>query len=108
MSRVKESVFVCSESNPLTISMLDGNLRKSYFPWALKAEMKIFYEPCRVMELQAMLFGLIETFEFRLPLGGLDIQRIPSTLMFPMVRGRPEEGIQLPLNVTQRQRSEAT
>jgi len=55
-----------------------------------------------IMELQVMLFGLVESFEFSLPPGGLDIQRIPSILMVPMIRGRPELGVQLPLVVKQR------
>ncbi|KAJ3792293.1 cytochrome P450 [Lentinula aff. detonsa] len=55
-----------------------------------------------VMELQVMLFELIESFEFSLPLEGVDIQRIPSILMVPMIRGKPELGVQLPLQVKQR------
>lgn len=49
-----------------------------------------------------MLFELIECFEFSLPSGDLDVQRIPSILMVPMIRGRPELGVQLPLRVKQR------
>ncbi|KAJ3784438.1 cytochrome P450 [Lentinula aff. detonsa] len=55
-----------------------------------------------VMELQVMLFELIESFEFSLPSEGVDIQRIPSILMVPMIRGKPELGVQLPLQVKQR------
>ncbi|KAJ4470221.1 cytochrome P450, partial [Lentinula aciculospora] len=55
-----------------------------------------------VMELQVILFELIESFEFSLPSDGLDIQRIPSVLMVPMIRGKPELGVQLPLQVNQR------
>ncbi|KAJ3867329.1 cytochrome P450 [Lentinula novae-zelandiae] len=56
----------------------------------------------QVMELQVMLFELIESFEFSLPTEVLDIQRIPSILMVPMIRGKPELGVQLPLQVKQR------
>ncbi|KAJ4479769.1 cytochrome P450 [Lentinula edodes] len=55
-----------------------------------------------VMELQVMLFELIESFEFSLPTEVLDIQRIPSILMVPIIRGKPELGVQLPLQVKQR------
>ncbi|KAF9072372.1 cytochrome P450 [Rhodocollybia butyracea] len=63
------------------------------------------WNPRRVMELQAMLFGIIESFEFGLPFEDLDVQRIPSILMVPMIRGQPELGVQLPLKVTQRRGS---
>lgn len=49
-----------------------------------------------------MLFGLIESFEFDLPYEDLDVQRIPSILMVPMIRGRPELGVQLPLKIKER------
>ncbi|KAF5366641.1 hypothetical protein D9757_011883 [Collybiopsis confluens] len=57
-----------------------------------------------ILELQVMLFALLESFEFSLPPEGLDIQRIPSILMTPMIRGRLELGTQMPLYVRHRTR----
>ncbi|KAJ3824937.1 cytochrome P450 [Lentinula raphanica] len=53
-----------------------------------------------LMELQAILFGLLENFEFTPGPDGLDdIQRVPAGLMIPMRKGRWQEGIQMPLHV---------
>ncbi|KIK54223.1 hypothetical protein GYMLUDRAFT_177634 [Collybiopsis luxurians FD-317 M1] len=69
-----------------------------YSPVVLKKLAWLF----RVLELQVMLFGFLESFEFLLPPHGLDMQRVPSILMMPMIRGRPELGTQMPLYVKQR------
>ncbi|KAJ3994670.1 cytochrome P450 [Lentinula boryana] len=54
-----------------------------------------------VMELQAILFGLLEKFEFCPPASGeLDeIQAVPFGLIIPMKRGKWKEGKQMPLHV---------
>lgn len=53
------------------------------------------------MEMQAVIVPLVESFEFSIPPGGLDIQAIPagSSPVSPMIRGRLHEGIQMPLHV---------
>lgn len=52
------------------------------------------------MELQAILFGLLEKFEFSPGPEGLDdIQRVPAGLMIPMKKGHWMDGIQMPLRV---------
>ncbi|KAF8832453.1 hypothetical protein HHX47_DHR1002017 [Lentinula edodes] len=53
-----------------------------------------------LMELQAILFGLLEKFEFSPGPEGLDdIQRVPAGLMIPMKKGHWMDGIQMPLRV---------
>jgi hypothetical protein len=52
-----------------------------------------------IMELQSILSGLIEAYEFSLPPGGLDIQEVPAGTTSPMVRGQMEKGTQMPLRV---------
>ncbi|KAJ4486289.1 cytochrome P450 [Lentinula aciculospora] len=53
-----------------------------------------------LMELQAILFGLIENFEFSPGPEGLDdIQRVPAGLMIPMKKDHWMDGIQMPLRV---------
>ncbi|KAJ3987543.1 cytochrome P450 [Lentinula detonsa] len=53
-----------------------------------------------LMELQAILFGLLENFEFSPGPEGLDdIQRVPAGLMIPMKKGHWQDGIQMPLRV---------
>ncbi|KAJ3786099.1 cytochrome P450 [Lentinula aff. detonsa] len=57
-----------------------------------------------VMELQAIMFGLLEKFEFCPPASGeLDeIQAVPFGLIIPMKRGKWKEGKQMPLHVKTR------
>ncbi|KAJ3778039.1 cytochrome P450 [Lentinula raphanica] len=63
-----------------------------------------------LMELQAILFCLLERFEFCPPppegsFRGLeDIQRVPAGLMIPMKRGNWREGLQMPLLMKLRRR----
>ncbi|KAJ3909728.1 cytochrome P450 [Lentinula edodes] len=62
-----------------------------------------------LMELQAILFSLLERFQFFPPppdgsFRGLDdIQRVPAGLMIPMKRGNWRQGVQMPLLVKLRQ-----
>ncbi|KAE9410878.1 cytochrome P450 [Gymnopus androsaceus JB14] len=57
-----------------------------------------------IMELQAILFGLLEKFEFSPPPGGLnDIQRVPAGLMIPMKKNNWQEGVQMPLYIKARE-----
>ena len=49
--------------------------------------------------MQAILVGLIENFEFSLPPEKLEILRMPIGVMSPMVKGRLEEGVMMPLTV---------
>lgn len=53
-----------------------------------------------VIEMQAILVDLIETFEFSLPADATEIQRVNAGLMVPMVRGRMFEGTQMPLRIS--------
>ncbi|KAJ3737089.1 cytochrome P450 [Lentinula guzmanii] len=63
-----------------------------------------------LMELQAILFCLLERFQFCPPppdgsFRGLeDIQRVPAGLMIPMKRGNWRQGVQMPLLIKLRQR----
>jgi hypothetical protein len=50
--------------------------------------------------MHSFLIELIENFEFTLPPGGIDIQRVPAFQMLPMVRGKLDEGSQMPLCVS--------
>ncbi|KAH7925485.1 cytochrome P450 [Leucogyrophana mollusca] len=52
-----------------------------------------------VLEMQAVLTELIETFDFRFP-EGVEIVRLNAGLMIPMVRGKMEEGAQVPLHIS--------
>ncbi len=47
--------------------------------------------------MQVLVATLVEKFRFDLPLDKPEIQRVPSGVMGPVVRGKMEEGIQLPL-----------
>ena len=49
--------------------------------------------------MQAILVGLIENFEFSLPPGKVEILRVPIAAMSPMVKGKLEEGVMMPLTV---------
>lgn len=53
-----------------------------------------------LVEMQAILVELIETFEFSLPGDDIEIQRVSAGIMVPMVRGRMHEGTQMPLRVS--------
>ncbi|KAJ3881037.1 cytochrome P450 [Lentinula edodes] len=57
-----------------------------------------------VMELQAILFGLTEKFEFCPPASGVldEIQAVPFGLIIPMKKGKWREGKQMPLLVKAR------
>lgn len=52
-----------------------------------------------MMEMQAVVTELIETFEFDIPEGGLDNLCFSVGMMLPMVRGKLQEGVQMPLAV---------
>ncbi|KAI0701973.1 cytochrome P450 [Cytidiella melzeri] len=52
-----------------------------------------------LIEMQAILVALIENFEFSLPPTETEIMRMPVGLMSPMVKGRFNEGVLMPLTV---------
>ncbi|KAG0695495.1 cytochrome P450 [Suillus ampliporus] len=52
-----------------------------------------------VLEMQAVLVELIENFEYRFP-EGVEVIRLNAGLMAPMVEGKMDEGLQMPLEVT--------
>ena len=52
-----------------------------------------------MIEMQAVLVALIEKFEFSLPSTKTEILRMPVTLMSPMVKGKLDEGVMMPLLV---------
>ncbi|KAJ3991866.1 cytochrome P450 [Lentinula boryana] len=61
-----------------------------------------------VIEMQAILVCLLTQFEFQLPPGGLDIQTVPLRSMnAPMLRGKLDQGLQMPLVVKRRGRADA-
>ncbi|KAJ3907011.1 cytochrome P450 [Lentinula edodes] len=60
-----------------------------------------------VIEMQAILVCLLTQFEFELPPGGLDIQTVPLRSMnAPMLRGKLDQGLQMPLVVKRRVRAD--
>ncbi|KAJ3985824.1 cytochrome P450 [Lentinula detonsa] len=61
-----------------------------------------------VIEMQAILVCLLTQFEFQLPPGGLDIQTVPLRSMnAPMLRGKLDQGLQMPLVVKRRGKADA-
>ncbi|KAI0089014.1 cytochrome P450, partial [Irpex rosettiformis] len=52
-----------------------------------------------LIEMQAILVGLVENFEFSLPPTPTEILRMPIRVMSPMVKGRLDEGVMMPLTV---------
>ncbi|KAH7884659.1 cytochrome P450 [Phlebopus sp. FC_14] len=52
-----------------------------------------------VLEIQAVLTELIENFVFELP-EGTEIIRLNAGLMMPMVEGKMQEGVQMPLKIS--------
>ncbi|THU77200.1 cytochrome P450 [Dendrothele bispora CBS 962.96] len=54
------------------------------------------------MEIQTIAGSLLETYEFSLPPGGLDVLRVPAGTISPMIRGQLEKGIQMPVLVSRR------
>ncbi|KAF9223490.1 cytochrome P450 [Gyrodon lividus] len=52
-----------------------------------------------LLQMQAVLTELIETFVFEFP-EGVEIIRINAGLMLPMVKDKSEEGVQLPLRIS--------
>lgn len=52
-----------------------------------------------LIEMQAVVVALIENFEFSLPEDGTEVLRMPVALMSPMVKGRLNEGVVMPLMV---------
>ena len=53
----------------------------------------------RLLEMQAIAADLIENFKFSIPEEKPDIIRVPAGVMGPMVRGRENEGMLMPLHV---------
>lgn len=53
----------------------------------------------RILELQAVLVEVIENFEYRLP-EGVEIIRLNAGIMAPVVAGKMQEGVQMPLQVS--------
>ncbi|KAK0222859.1 cytochrome P450 [Armillaria nabsnona] len=52
-----------------------------------------------VMELQVILFELLESFKFTFPKEGIDIKRQHAGLMIPMVRDEMSKGTQMPMRL---------
>ncbi|KAK0449894.1 cytochrome P450 [Armillaria borealis] len=53
-----------------------------------------------VMEMQAVIFELVESFKLSLPKEDLQIKRQPAFIMLPMVRDEMAKGTQMPLHLT--------
>ncbi|KAK0495222.1 cytochrome P450 [Armillaria luteobubalina] len=53
-----------------------------------------------VVEMQAIVFELLESFEFSLPQKNIQIKRQPASVMLPMVREEMSKGTQMPLHLT--------
>ncbi|ESK94372.1 cytochrome p450 [Moniliophthora roreri MCA 2997] len=51
-----------------------------------------------VHEIQTVVSGLVEAFEFSLP-PGVEIMRVRAGLMAPAVKGKPKEGVQMPVKI---------
>lgn len=49
--------------------------------------------------MQAFVVDLLEGFRFSLPADKPEIVRLPSGVMSPMIKGRMQEGAQMPLFV---------
>lgn len=49
--------------------------------------------------MQAIVTDLIENFTFTLPEDRTEIIRVPLDIMGPMVKGKMEGGVQMPLHV---------
>ncbi|THU99204.1 PAH-inducible cytochrome P450 monooxygenase PC-PAH 1, partial [Dendrothele bispora CBS 962.96] len=52
-----------------------------------------------LMEMQSILFGLLESFEFVFPTDEYELQRVPLNLMIPAVKGKEFRGPAAPLQV---------
>ncbi|GJE98387.1 cytochrome P450 [Phanerochaete sordida] len=52
-----------------------------------------------LMEMQAIITDLVENFQFSIPEDKPEIIRVPANLMAPMIKGRLDEGAQMPLYV---------
>ncbi len=50
--------------------------------------------------MQAIVFELLESFEFSLPKKNFQIKRQPASVMLPMVRDEMSKGAQMPLHLT--------
>ena len=54
-----------------------------------------------VLETQAILFEMLEQYEFSIP-PAIDIHRVMGAIMVPFVQGREDEGPKMPLIVKKR------
>ncbi|KAF7791574.1 hypothetical protein EIP86_002590 [Pleurotus ostreatoroseus] len=52
-----------------------------------------------VIEMQAIMFDLVENFKFTLPEEKLEILRLPAGLMGPLIKEKPQEGLAMPLRI---------
>ncbi|KAI0088170.1 cytochrome P450 [Irpex rosettiformis] len=52
-----------------------------------------------LIEMQAIIVSLVENFEFSLPPTPVEILRMPIGVMSPMVKGKLNEGVMMPLTV---------
>lgn len=52
--------------------------------------------------MQAIVFKMLEKYDFAIPREGLEIQRAMGIVMIPLVKGKAHEGAQMPLLVTPR------
>ncbi|KAK7028112.1 hypothetical protein VNI00_014927 [Paramarasmius palmivorus] len=55
-----------------------------------------------IVEMHAVIVGLLERHQFSLPEGGLSMKRPPGFVMHPIVKGKEEQGPHLPLLVRPR------
>ncbi|KIK96601.1 hypothetical protein PAXRUDRAFT_825792 [Paxillus rubicundulus Ve08.2h10] len=53
-----------------------------------------------ILEMQAVLTELIETFSFELPPAGVEYLRVNAGVMFPMIKDKMEEGVQMKLKIS--------
>ena len=70
----------------------------SQYQWLILKFLALYFS---LMEMQTILTGVLESFEFSLPPGGLDIIN-PGIPAAPMIRNKMHEGVQLPLSVKRR------
>lgn len=52
------------------------------------------------MEMQSIVVQLVGSFYLALPPGDIEVERKPAGFMVPMLKGRMEEGTQMPLRVS--------
>jgi hypothetical protein len=56
--------------------------------------------PQSILEMQAVLTELVETFSFELPPAGMEYLRVNAGVMLPMIKDKMEEGVQMRLKIS--------